>query len=92
MADEKLSLVLDTTDASPSDKFLLAGGRTFFKCDTHTGGTWALQSQSPEDVWEATDVEIDSTVAELGFTARPGMICRLHGGATGARVWVSRRG
>ena len=92
MADERLSLVLDTTDASPSGTFVLAGGTTFIKCDTHTGGTWTLQSQSPAGVWEATDVTIDSTVAEHGFTARPGMICRLNGGTTGARMWVSRRG
>lgn len=88
------SLVLDTTKDSPSDVFVMAANseRAFALCDTHNGGVWTLQVQSPEDVWLDTDVEIDSTTGPLAFFIPPGSICRFSGGTTGARIWVTDRG
>ena len=81
-----MRLVLSAAKASPGNSFTLAGGITYAHCDTHTGGTWTLQVQSPGGVWTDTDVEFDG-VGLQSFDTPQGQLCRFAGGATGARIY-----
>lgn len=94
MSPNKWSLVLDTTDDSPGPEFIMSAPseRAFLMCDTHTGGTWTMENESPEGTWLETDIEIDSTTGPYVFYMPPGSVCRFTGGTTGARIWVTDRG
>lgn len=87
-----MKLVLDLTDAGPSAAFSSSGGVSYAFCDTHTGGTWTLQIESPGGNW--IDMEGDGGVeftdtGLLGFRLHQGASIRFNGGTTGARIYAS---
>ena len=83
-----MRLVLSAAKASPGNSFTLAGGITYAHCDTHTGGTWTLQIQSPGGVWTDVDPEFTGT-GILKFDTHQGALCRFAGGSTGARIYCT---
>lgn len=83
-----MRLVLSAAKATPGNSFTLAGGITYAHCDTHNGGTWTLQVQSPGNVWTDTDVEFDG-VGLQKFDTPQGQLCRFAGGMTGARIYCT---
>ena len=82
-----MRLVLSATDATPGNGFTLAGGWSFAICDTHTGGTWMLQVQSPGEVWVDIDTVAFDEAGMIQFRTPAGQLCRFAGGTTGARIY-----
>lgn len=83
-----MQLVLSASKASPGNSFTLAGGVAFAHCDTHNGGTWALEVQSPGGVWTDADVEFTGVGIQRFYTHQ-GALCRFSGGTTGARIYCT---
>lgn len=86
-------LVLDTTEASPSDGFWLPDGGIYqIVCEVHAGGTWQLEHRPADGTgaWSPTDASEDSFSDEktINVYTSPGMQYRLSGGTTGARFRV----
>ena len=93
-----MRMILDTTDTSPGSVFMVRGGAPTYTgpqdilsrqqvlVDTHTGGTWTLQVESPEGIWVDTDITFDD-VGVKAYWATQELKYRLNGGAPGARAW-----
>ena len=88
---DQMKKVLDVGDASPGPMFVMYGGRdSVLMCDTYVGGSWNLQTESPEGVWLDTDVKVTGLAGGTHFFCWAGMRCRFAGGSTGARIYVTR--
>ena len=81
------TLILDTTDASPSAEFTAGSGQPSVFCDIHAGATWTLEYHSPGGEWIAQDTDITDTGWQR-FYAPLGITCRFTGGTTGDRLYV----
>ena len=84
-----MKLILDTTDADNSAQFLSNGGICFAICDTHAGGTWTLQIQSPGDEWVDSSNVLFTSKDVFQFRVPQGLECRFNGGTTGARIYIN---
>ena len=85
-----MEVVLDTADATPGDAFQLqSGGYQYALCDTHVGGTWTLQLQSPGGVWIDTDLEFAAVGVQSFDVPHSGGNFRFSGGMMGAKIYCT---
>lgn len=80
--------IIDTTDAT-GDDFYAQAEIIIVKVDVHTGGTWTLQSRSPDGVYVDLDITF-TDVGEKALHAAVGGRYRLNGGSVGAKAFVAR--
>ena len=80
-------IVLDTTDASPSDPFKLDSGPFCALCEVHEGGKWVLESRVGDGDWVPSDVSFNKT-GQCNFWPALGLDYRFAGGSTGAKIRV----
>ena len=74
---------------SVGDVWTAGGGLGLIVLDSHAGGTWTLQIESPGGEWVATDVTFDDDGIKAGFVTAIGLRYRLAGGTAGARAWAA---
>lgn len=56
--------------------------------DSHAGGTWTLQVESPGGNWIDTDVTWTDDGIKTTFKQTQGLRYRITGGTAGARAWT----
>ena len=79
--------ILSSDDATGT-AFTATGGNSTILVDTHAGGVWTLQVESPGGVWIDSDISFTGTGIQ-DLTTVAGLSYRLNGGMTGARAFAA---
>ena len=72
-----------------SETFASAGTRMTLLIDTHAGGVWQLERNTPLGNWVAVSGLELSANGEWNFWTGQGAEYRLAGGTVGAHAWIT---
>ena len=78
--------ILDIAQVT-GDVFKPIGGPSVILLSGHTGGTWTLQVENPNGIWQDTAISF-TAVGDQGFRLSPELSYRLSGGTVGAEAWL----
>lgn len=69
------------------EEFKPIGGPMVILLSGHVGGTWTLQIETPNGVWQDTAITFAAN-GDQGFRLSPELTYRLTGGTIGAEAWL----